>query len=44
MSVSTHAVGRTLVVTIDRPPVNAIDVATSLAGVSDDHGFLTPTG
>jgi crotonobetainyl-CoA hydratase len=31
MPVSTHTVGRTLVVTIDRPPVNAIDVETSLA-------------
>ena len=31
MPVCTHTVGRTLVVTIDRPPVNAIDVATSLA-------------
>lgn len=31
MPVCTRTVGRTLVVTIDRPPVNAIDVATSLA-------------
>jgi crotonobetainyl-CoA hydratase len=29
--VSTHTVGQVLVVTLDRPPVNAIDVATSLA-------------
>ncbi len=31
MPVSTHTVGQMLVITIDRPPVNAIDVATSLA-------------
>jgi crotonobetainyl-CoA hydratase len=31
MPVSTHTVGRVLVITLDRPPVNAIDVATSLA-------------
>ena len=31
MPVSTHTVGGVLVITLDRPPVNAIDVATSLA-------------
>lgn len=31
MPVSTHTVGQVLVITINRPPVNAIDVATSLS-------------
>lgn len=31
MTVSTHTVGQVLVITINRPPVNAIDVETSLA-------------
>lgn len=54
MPVSSHTVGRVLVITIDRPPVNAIDVATSLAlyeafcRLRDDDelrvGILTATG
>lgn len=54
MPVSSHTVGRVLVITIDRPPVNAIDVATSLAlyeafvRLRDDDelrvGIVTATG
>jgi crotonobetainyl-CoA hydratase len=54
MPVKTHTVGRVLVITIDRPPVNAIDVATSLAlyeafcRLRDDDevrvGVVTATG